>query len=334
MTTLPDPEKNNLEYGYVQLTDSAPLLIADALGYFSDVDLNVTLSREVSWANVRDKLASGHLDGAQMLSPLPLMTTLGASGMRVPLLTGLVMSANGNAVTLSYDAYNDLENPAQELTIAVVHGFSTHHLLLQEWLRQYKRKAKTVIVPPSQMVDSLKQGIIDGFCVGEPWNTLAVQSGVGIIHRTGRQLWPELPEKVFCVSQRWHDLYPATHLRSRVALIRAGAWLADPENLDQAVGILSQKLNLSTTIIRPSLSGYFDTGLDILHEPYFHRFCPIEIGRPDPNKMAGVLDACMDLMGSAIEADASRSLLTKCFRGELFDQAIAHTSLAGQMPAH
>jgi len=104
MTTLPHlalPEKTRLNLGFMRLSDSAPLIYAQEYGLFSKYQLEVTLSREVSWANLRDRLVVGDLDAAQMLSPLPLMTAYGAGGIRTVLLTGLVLSLNGNAITLS-----------------------------------------------------------------------------------------------------------------------------------------------------------------------------------------------------------------------------------------
>jgi hypothetical protein len=150
---LPPPEKDCLDLGFVRLTDSAPLVVARELGLFEKYRLDVTLSREVSWANVRDKLAVGALDGAPMPAPLPAMTTLGASGIRVPMLSGLTLSLNGNTITLAAPLWHEvrmrcagqLDAPStaralgavlrarggNQPTLAVVHAFSTHMILLR-----------------------------------------------------------------------------------------------------------------------------------------------------------------------------------------------------------
>ena len=98
---LPTGERQNLNIGYMRLSDSAPLIIAQELGLFAKYGLDVTLCREVSWANIRDKLIAGNFDACQMLAPMPLVTTLGVAGIRAPIVTGLVLSLNGNGITLS-----------------------------------------------------------------------------------------------------------------------------------------------------------------------------------------------------------------------------------------
>jgi nitrate/nitrite transport system ATP-binding protein len=61
-------EKTELSLGFVPLTDCAPLVIAREKGFFAKHGLNVELSRESSWSNIRDKVCAGMLDGAQMLA--------------------------------------------------------------------------------------------------------------------------------------------------------------------------------------------------------------------------------------------------------------------------
>ncbi|MDO6804795.1 ABC transporter substrate-binding protein, partial [Wenyingzhuangia sp. 1_MG-2023] len=82
MTDSDPLEKSSLILGYMPLSDSLPLLVADAQGYFAAEGLNVELQQEVSWANIRDKVLVGHLDGAQMLAPMLLATHLGLGGLK------------------------------------------------------------------------------------------------------------------------------------------------------------------------------------------------------------------------------------------------------------
>ena len=69
-------EKTRLRLGFVPLCDAAPLLVAKDRGFFAEQGLEVELTREASWASIRDKVAVGALDGAQMLAPMPLAATL------------------------------------------------------------------------------------------------------------------------------------------------------------------------------------------------------------------------------------------------------------------
>ena len=95
------PEETDLTLGFIPLTDSAPLVAAKEMGFFDKWGLNVTLQKQNSWATLRDKLNAGVLDAAQMLAPMPLASSLGVGCPKVPVITPLVLSLNGNAITLS-----------------------------------------------------------------------------------------------------------------------------------------------------------------------------------------------------------------------------------------
>lgn len=90
-----------LRLGYVPLVDAAALIAAREKGFFAAQGLEVELSREVSWATVRDKVMVGALDGAHMLAPLALAATLGAGSDPVSLIAPMALNLDGAAVTLS-----------------------------------------------------------------------------------------------------------------------------------------------------------------------------------------------------------------------------------------
>lgn len=348
---VPEAEKPALVLGYLRLTDCAPLVIAKELGFFSDFKLDVTLRQEVSWASVRDKLAAGTLDAAQMLAPLPAMAAYGVSGMRVPLITGLVLSLNGNAITLAHGLWQRMiddvgilqnaQSAAQALrrqitrrnsatlTFGVVHSFSTHSMLLRSWLRgggiDPDRDVSTIVVPPSQMADSLASGAIDGYCVGEPWNTAAVLQGTGAIAAAGCEIWTNAPEKVLCVLDSWHNQHPNTHLRLRLALMRACAWLADPDHIEQACQLLahSDYLRLPLDYIRPSLTGKlsFATGQTPRNIPDFHVFSTDLAGFPWHSNFEYMISRCAELLGSSIAPETIRALAEQTGRTDLFREA-------------
>lgn len=212
---LPPAELTDINIGYMRLVDSAPLIIAKELGFYEDLGLTVSLEREMSWANIRDKAIAGMFDACQMLSAMPLMTTLGATGIRAPMITGLVLSLNGDAITVSASLWSKLRqlkvdtqsalsnakglkqivdnDTAGQLTFATVHSFSNHTILLRRWLQaggiNPNTDVRIIVLPPEQMIDSLAQGVIDGFCAGSPWNTIAVDYGIGMIATTGFDVW-------------------------------------------------------------------------------------------------------------------------------------------------
>ena len=88
-----------LQLGFIALNDAAPLIVAQARGYFAEEGLRVDLVREVSWATVRDKVDVGALDGAHMLAPMALAT--GGPGGLTPLVAPFAMNLNGPAVTFA-----------------------------------------------------------------------------------------------------------------------------------------------------------------------------------------------------------------------------------------
>ncbi|MFT7220485.1 MAG: ABC-type nitrate/sulfonate/bicarbonate transport system substrate-binding protein [Candidatus Azotimanducaceae bacterium] len=336
---MPTPEKENITLGYLRLTDSAPIILALELGYFDAMGLNVTLSQEVSWAAVRDKLAAGLLDVAQMLSPLPAMITLGLSGMRTPLINSLVLSHNGNAISVSQSLMKTLvplkDNPdvwvpntdqlKQTLTFAVVHGFSTHHLLLRRWLRlagiDPDKDVNAIVVPPSQMVDSLARGLIDGYCAGEPWNTLASLEGAGCIAAAGISIWPDAPEKVLSTTSQWHNKHPNTHLLIRVALLKACEWLNDPTTRLNAVEILAKPeyLNLPPEALLPALSGRIKiaNNTDETLLPDFHRFNDDMNAIPSHKDTRALVNECTDLLGKELDTALINNIVIQTAREDL-----------------
>lgn len=349
---LPGAEKQHLNLGYMRLSDSAPLIVAEKLGLYEKYGLDVTLHREVSWANIRDKLIAGSFDAAQMLAPMPLVITLGATGIRAPIVTGLVLSLNGNGITLAPPLWEKMsalsESPLQSrdpqatanafaaalrdggkkqvMTLATVHLFSTHTLLLRMWLKaggiDPDRDVRIIVLPPEQMVDSLAQGVIDGFCVGEPWNSIAVAYGVGVLASTGFDVWNNAPEKVLGVLEDWHTRNPGTHLRLRLALMEACQWLADMDNREPVIELLSQPkyLDLPADYLRPSLTGHItqDRGETPRQQQNFHVFSRYNAGFPWRSQAELILHQCEPLLGKVFDANRIASITQQCFRTDLY----------------
>lgn len=257
----------DLTLGFIPLTDCAPLVVAKARGFFAEEGLEVALSREASWATIRDKVAFGALDGAHMLAPMALASTgLGGEAMLAP----LALNQNGSAVTVSGKLAammrevepGALDAPlvtahaltevvarrrgqgAPPLTFAVVFPHSMHNYFLRYWLGQARidpdRDVRLVVTPPPRMVEHLRSGEIDGFCVGAPWNAVAVDEDLGEVLIKASQFWPGGPDKVFGVTAAWADSH-GDELRAALrALIRASAWADEPGNHAELVALLSR----------------------------------------------------------------------------------------------
>ena len=350
---MPPIEKEQITVGYMRLSDSAPLIMAREAGFFADVGLDVQLQREVSWANIRDRLVMGDLDAAQMLAPLPMMTSYGAGGIRANLLTGLSLSLNGNAITLSNQIYRDSgisagitaehslqaarklnsyiaqRNSEQTLTFATVHLFSTHTFLLRAWLRAAgidpDRDVRILVLPPEQMCDSLARGIIDGYCAGEPWNTLAVLQGIGCVASSGYSIWNNAPEKVLSVTDRWHNANPGTHTRLRLALMRACHALTVPEFRMRAAEIMSstEYLDLPLKYLQPSLSGdySFRKGDATQRIENFHLFWDYQACFPWRSHAERLIKLSAETMGKTFAQDMTSSLVQQCYRTDLYRSA-------------
>ena len=357
VSRLPPAERRELELGYLRLSDSAPLILAQELGYYEKYGLTVHLRREVSWANVRDKLVTGNLDAAQMLAPLPLATSMGVGGMRADIITGLALSLNGNAITLGHALSSELASRGSEpsvdacssaralaayladnnvqLTLAAAHSFSCHILQLRHWLMaggiDPERDVRIIVLPPEQMVDSLARGIIDGFCVGEPWNSIAVQHGIGAIQATGHQVWNNSLEKVLAVTENWHSNHPGTHLRLRLALMEACQWLSDGHNRGQAVKVLAEErfLGLSEANLTPSLEGQlvFAKGGAVYDQPHFHIFGRYQAGFPWRSEGERLLQHIGTLLGKPLGEDDIKSQVQRCFRTDLYRDAARHLAI-------
>ncbi len=354
---LPAAEREQLNLGYMRLSDSAPLIVAKELGFYEKFGLDVTLHREVSWANIRDKTIAGTFDASQMLAPMPLLTTLGAAGIRAPMITGLVLSLNGNAITLSSALWQRIKPKGGQsnqtaqasaialkgeikqgglLTFATVYSFSTHTLILRKWLQaggiDPDNEVRIIVLPPEQMVESLAQGIIDGFCAGAPWNSIAVDYGIGITATTGYQVWNNAPEKVLAVLASWHTRHPATHLRLRLALMAACQWLAVMSNREMVIEILSRPeyLNLPVDYLRPSLTG------KILHEregipdkqSNFHVFSHYSAGFPWRSQAEYIVKQFTPLIGRAVNLEHLTLLAEQCFRTDLYRDAALRSGVA------
>jgi ABC-type nitrate/sulfonate/bicarbonate transport system substrate-binding protein len=271
-------EKTFVRIGVMPLADAAPIVVAQAKGYFAKFGLEVEIAPERAWAAVRDKVAAGVLDAAQMLAPMPLAATLGLDAVHTPMLTALTLNLNGNAIVVSNALHSRLQTlrdanepgalgwaralrraiesdritglPAP--TFAHVYPFSTHHSELRYWLAagglQPDHDLNLIVVPPPQAVAQLQAGRIDGFCVGAPWGEVAESSGIGRRIVSKYQIWNNSPEKVLGVTRAWAEENPNTHLAMVAALIESGRWLDQAENRAEAAWLLNDEQYLDAPL--------------------------------------------------------------------------------------
>lgn len=279
------PEKKDLKIGFIPLTDCAALVIAKEKGFFAKHGLNVELSKEASWANVRDKMTVGELDASHMLAAMPIATTLGVGSTKKDMVALMALGQNGDAITVSnkmYDAMMAADPTATKKGSAVAlkkviasktmgvpeFGMTfptgTHNYHVRYWMAaggvNPDSDVALKVVPPPQMVANMTAGNIDGYCVGEPWGQRAVMGNIGKVVTTGYQLWQDGPEKVLGVQKAFADKNPETTKAMIKAVIEAGMWLdASWENRKEASAILSSKsyVNAPKDVIDNSMTGTY-----------------------------------------------------------------------------
>jgi NitT/TauT family transport system ATP-binding protein len=245
-----------LSVGFVPLLDCAPLVVARERGFAASEGLDLDLVRENSWANIRDRVIVGHFQAAHMLGPMPIASTLGIGHLTVPMITPMALGTGGNAITVSNALWGALAeagahlgaSPVRQgaalahvvrerrnrglgpLTLAMVYPFSCHNYELRYWLAAAgidpDSDVLLVVIPPPFMVDALRAGQIDGFCAGEPWNSLAVERGVGCIITSTAEIWHRSPEKVLGMRADWAASHP-DELRALVRALRAATHWCD-----------------------------------------------------------------------------------------------------------
>tara|TARA_R110002072_G_scaffold51291_8_gene137538 strand:- start:2002 stop:3222 length:1221 start_codon:yes stop_codon:yes gene_type:complete len=276
-----------LAAGFLPLTDCAILVAAKELGFAEEQGIALKLVKENSWANVRDRLAVEQFEIAHSLAPMPIAANLGLTPLPTKLIAPMALGLGGNAITVSKAVYHAMvakgDHDAQDaagagallaevvaaralsgkrrLQFGVVHPFSAHNFELHYWLAASgiapDRDVDIVVLPPSLLPDALAAGQIDGFCAGEPWNTLAVKAAVGKIATVKSAIWASSPEKVLAVNALWADENrEALHALLR-ALHGASLWCSATENLAALAQLLSSSRYIDRPVdsILPGLNG-------------------------------------------------------------------------------
>ena len=330
-----------LRLGFVPLTDCAPLVMAAELGLFRKYGLNVALSRELGWATIRDKTIYNELDAAHAVAGMPFAATLGLGSIKCDCLTALVLNLHGNAITLANDLWkrgvrngvslkSEIARTRGEkiFTFGVVHPFSSHNFLLRAWLAAAginpERDVRIVVVPPPQMVANLKAGHLDGFCAGEPWNSVAVQTHAGWIAATSAALDFGHPEKVLMVRRDFAERRADEHLALVAALLEACAYCAAPENRNEIVATLARPeyVNAPVAALRRGFDGEFDFGHGRVEAvPDFHVFHGHDANEPSGRKAAWVLEHFRNHSLCPNPLLLNFALGRAVFRADLFEKA-------------
>ena len=289
-----------LSVGFIPLVDAAPLIVAHEMGFAAEEGIGLDLRRAPSWSALRDLLSFGHIEAAHMLSPVPVAAALGLGGGGTALCAISMLSMNGNVIGVSRALGEKLRTSGHDfafddaraaglaliaqsdglLRIGVPFPFSMHAELVFYWLTALGLPAPQNVdirtVPPPLMVDAVEAGEIDAFCVGEPWGSKVVETGMGDLLLPGNAIWASSPEKVLAVRSDWAENEPILRDRLIRAVWKAGRWLADPASRLLTTELLSRPayLDLSAEIVDRALSGHMiiSCGGDMRDVPNFVEF--------------------------------------------------------------
>jgi len=282
------PPKRVIKLGFIPLTDCAPLVIAKEMGFFAKYGVDVQLSKEASWAVVRDKILNGELDGAHCLFSMPFSVYTGIGGKAgSEMKIAMTLNNNGQAITLSKDfcglvGFRDLKKVAaavksvrarKEVTFAMTFPGGTHDIWLRNWLAACGVNSKSVgiiTIPPPQMVANMKVDNMEGFCVGEPWNGVAATQGIGFTQISSQDIWKNHPEKALVVNKSFSESDKEDLKNVMKALIEACRWLDVMSNRKKAALLLSKPnyVNAPVQVIEARLMGSTDIGCDLGVQKY------------------------------------------------------------------
>jgi two-component system, oxyanion-binding sensor len=346
---------DRLRIGFIPLADAAALIIAVDKGFTAAEGLDVELVREVSWANIRDKLNVGVFDAAHLIAPIAIASSLGLGHIKVPIVAPFGLGMNGNAITVSPGLYASIAAAAdgsildpmvsaralarvvasrkarggEPLTFGMTFPFSTHNYYLRFWMAaggiDPDEDVRLVVLPPPYMVESLASKHVDAFCVGAPWNSVAVDLGVGFILHFVSDILARAAEKVLGLRGRWAQDNPELVHRLVRAHQRAADFIEDVANRDEVTAMLTapHRIGVAPDVLRRTLDGRLKVAPDGTTRTSEHYLLVGRYGaaRPDPAQAAW-LYAQMVRWGQAPFSAELLAAAKAVFRPDLYDAAL------------
>ena len=337
------PESPNVRFGIIALTDCSPIVIAHEKGLFKKHGIQSSISKEASWAVIRDKLQTGDNQATHMLIGMPIASTMGLLGSaKKPMVFPWILNRNGQAITLKSEFLGKVqEDPkalkpfvekakalGEPMTFAMTFPPGTHAM----WLRYYlaagginpDKDVNLITIPPPQMVANMKVGKMDGFCVGEPWNARAVSDKIGFTAITTQKLWKDHPEKVCAFLAEYADKNPKTVKAVLKALHEASVWLDDLGNRPEQCDIVSKPsyVNCPKEVILGRLLGDYDLGDGRKYkDPFPMIFSQRNCNYPQPKYVAWWLSQ-LRRWGMVTGAPDYAGIAAKVARPDLYEAAM------------
>jgi nitrate/nitrite transport system substrate-binding protein len=356
-----ETEVKTATLGFIALTDSAPLIIAKEKGLFAKHGMpDVKVMKQTSWAVTRDNLElggdKGGIDGAHILSPMPLLLAAGKitkSKQPLPMYTLARLNLQGQGISASKElldeklSVNNKEGLAKaskdlgrKLKAAVTFPGGTHDLWMRYWLAgngiDPNKDADLVVIPPPQMVANMQTGTMDVFCVGEPWNQRLVNKKLGYTATQTGEVWNKHPEKSFSMRADWVDKHPKAAKALLMAVQEAQIWCQDPANLDEMCEIIAQDKYIKANVadIKPRLAGNvnYGDGRDVKNSPFRMLFWDENASFPFKSHDAWFVTE--DMRWGYLPASTDiNALVNKVNRADLWKEAATAIGRAKDIPA-
>ncbi|MEJ5339436.1 MAG: CmpA/NrtA family ABC transporter substrate-binding protein [Aquificaceae bacterium] len=277
-----------LRIGYIPLTDCASVVMAQELGLYKKHGVSVEISKEASWPNVRDKLLNGELKASHCLFGMPFSVHMGIGGPAGRVMPiGMILNFNGQAITLSQEDFggkvgfreiskvkavvDELKGKGRNVTFAMTFPGGTHDIWLRYWLGACginPKEVRVIPIPPPQMVANMKVNNMDGYCVGEPWNEVAVREGIGFTHLATQDIWKHHPEKALVFNEEYLSKNREEAKAIMKAVIEASMWLDDMKNRKEASKVLAKYVNAKPEDIETRLLGVYHLGKGLGEHTY------------------------------------------------------------------
>lgn len=339
-----------LTAGFLPLLDSVLLVLAHELGLAEEEGFDLALTRETSWANIRDRAALGHFDIALMLAPMPIAANLGLTPLATRMIAPVVAGLGNNAITVSPEIWSAMAGAGavenldastngkalakvvaqspRKLRFGVVHQTSSHNYELRYWLAASgivpDRDIEIVVLPPPLLPEALGSGGLDGYCVGEPWNSVGVSRHGAHIATTKSHIWQWSPDKVIGMRADWADRHPDLAAGVIRAIVRAGQWCQDRNNRREAARIMAGAayLDQPEALVARSLTGEIETGSGIRTIPDF--LIPSEGAANFPWKSHALWYYSQMVRWGEVSASAEHAAIAAAtFRPDLFRAAVS-----------
>ena len=272
------PEQREVRVGFMPLTDCASVVIASVMKFDEKYGIKIILSKEASWAAVRDKVVNGELDAAHVLYGLIYGVHLGIGGVKNDMSVLMTLNNNGQGITLSNHLRDKgvtdgetlkklVDAEKRDYTFAQTFPTGTHAMWLYYWLAANGinplSDVNSITVPPPQMVANMRVGNMDGFCAGEPWNSHAIYDRIGYTVATTQDIWKDHPEKVLGCTAEFVQKNPNTARALIMAVLDASKYLDVMASRSKAAEIIAGKsyVDAPIEVIEGRFLGSYEDGL-------------------------------------------------------------------------